>query len=184
MKIYTKTGDRGETSLFGGGRVRKDAARIAAYGSVDELNAAVGYAASLQTDGTLTETLKGIQRDLFILGADLATPLQVKSSSVVRIDRTQIDRLERSIDAVETELEPLRAFILPGGSPAASALHIARTVCRRAEREVVALAQSEEINSLAIVHLNRISDFLFVLARLANKRAGVPDILWIPHKDA
>jgi cob(I)alamin adenosyltransferase len=180
MKIYTKTGDSGETSLFGGGRVRKDAARITAYGSVDELNSMLGVAVSFSEDESLNKIIGDIQTDLFSLGADLATPMHVTSASVVRVNEGQCARLEVLIDDFEEELDPLKNFILPGGTRSAALLHGARTVCRRAEREVVHCAQSEEINPAVIIYLNRLSDLLFVLARVVNKRNGFKDIPWRP----
>jgi cob(I)alamin adenosyltransferase len=178
MKIYTKTGDGGETSLFGGGRVRKDAARIAAYGTVDELNSILGVVVSFSDDESLNRVVGGIQTDLFTLGADLATPTNVTLSTVVRVGEEHYTKLEKLIDGFEEELDPLKQFILPGGSSCAALLHLARTVCRRAEREVVHCAQSEEINTSVAVYLNRLSDLLFVLARIVNKRSNVDDIPW------
>ena len=179
MKIYTKTGDAGETGLWGGLRVPKDAARVEAYGTIDECNAALGVArAALAAApaGNLDALLAAIQDQLFVVGADLATPDE--AASIPRIGEDAIQQLEQAIDAAEADLEPLRQFILPGGTPAAAQLHMARTICRRAERCVVALARSEPINPQVGIFLNRLSDCLFVLARTANARAGLPDVPW------
>ena len=181
MRIYTRTGDKGDTGLFGGGRVGKDDARVEAYGEVDELNAVLGLARSIELMPRIDEVLVPIQRDLFSLGALLATPEHEKMRQHLekaRIDEERIAQLERAIDAGEAELEPLRAFILPGGTPKAAALHVARTVCRRAERRVVALRRDVEIPELVVVYLNRLSDLLFVLARVANRRAGAGEVTW------
>ncbi|HKS06408.1 MAG TPA: cob(I)yrinic acid a,c-diamide adenosyltransferase [Gemmatimonadaceae bacterium] len=180
-KIYTRTGDGGDTGLFGGGRVPKDHARVEAYGDIDELNSFVGLARSIESMTRIDEVLAPIQRDLFAIGALLATPNREKMSeqlSKARIDDERIAQLERAIDAADTELEPLKAFVLPGGTPKAAALHVARTVCRRAERRVVALARDEELPALVVVYLNRLSDLLFTLARLATKRAGAGEVTW------
>lgn len=179
MKIYTKTGDQGETGLFAGGRVSKDDTRVEAYGCVDELNAVIGLVRAAPPDAELDGCLRRIAGELFALGADLATPLEAKASWVVRIDEPMIAALEAEIDRFETELEPLRHFILPGGSPAGATLHLARTVCRRAERRAVSLAHAIAINDAALRYLNRLSDWLFVAARLANQRAGRPEEPWI-----
>ena len=181
MRIYTRTGDKGDTGLFGGGRVGKDDARVEAYGEVDELNAVLGLARSIELMPRIDEVLVPIQRDLFSLGALLATPEHEKMRQHLekaRIDEERIAQLERAIDAGEAELEPLRAFILPGGTPKAAALHVARTVCRRAERRVVALRRDVGIPELVVVYLNRLSDLLFVLARVANRRAGAGEVTW------
>ncbi len=178
MKIYTKTGDKGDTRLFDGTAVRKNDTRVEAYGQVDELNSQIGAAASLLSDNELREMLFGIQRDLFSLGAQLADPNQHGKKQKSRLDVSRITALEESIDRFETELPPLRQFILAGGAPAGAMLHVARTVCRRAERRVTALAESVEIDSRCIEYLNRLSDFLFVLARLVNHRQGQQEIPW------
>ena len=181
MKIYTKTGDEGETGLFGGGRVRKDDPRVQAYGDVDELNAAIGHAASLEPAGIDAEFLQTIQRDLFTIGAELASPDPSKVDKALagpRIGEAQIGMLEHMIDGHEAKLEPLKHFILPGGTPKAAAFHLARTVCRRAERAVVALAHRQKISPAIVQYLNRLSDLLFVLARAANAKAGRPDVTW------
>jgi cob(I)alamin adenosyltransferase len=177
MKIYTKTGDDGTTGLFGGGRVPKTSPRIEAYGTVDELNSTLGLARSVSTEfGAL---LQKIQQELFVLGGDLATPLTTRSDyPVPRIADESVLYLERAIDEHEAELPPLKRFILPGGTPLAAHLHHARTVCRRAERCVIALSQSEEITTTNVIYLNRLSDLLFVLARHANQIASVSDVEW------
>jgi cob(I)alamin adenosyltransferase len=181
MRIYTRTGDEGDTGLFGGGRVPKDDARVEAYGAVDELNAVIGMARSVETLPRIDEVLVPIQRDLFSLGAILATPNPDKMHEQLekaRIDAARIAQLEAAIDAGESELEPLRAFILPGGTGKAAALHVARTVCRRAERRAVTLARTTQFPPLVIIYLNRLSDLLFVLARVANRRGGVGEVTW------
>lgn len=181
MKIYTRSGDEGATALFGGGRVGKDHPRVEAYGDVDELNASLGLARSIQVIPRVDEVLVPIQRDLFAIGALLATPDLEKMRdhlTKARIDEGRIEELEKAIDACEQELEPLRAFIIPGGTPKAAALHVARTVCRRAERRVVHLASEVELPHLVVIYLNRLSDLLFMLARVANKRAGAGEVTW------
>jgi cob(I)alamin adenosyltransferase len=180
MKIYTKTGDAGLTSLFGGERVRKDALRIAAYGTVDELNAAIGFAMVTCADGEIRGMLTEIQNVLFVLGSDLATPLSEANAAVPRMEARHVAWLEQGIDALEARLEPIRFFILPGGSDTAARLHLCRTVCRRAERETVALDAADVINSIDIPYLNRLSDFLFVLSRFANRVAGADEVRWQP----
>jgi cob(I)alamin adenosyltransferase len=182
MKIYTRTGDGGETSLFGGQRVRKTTARIRAYGTVDELNASLGVAIASGEPDELAETLRQLQQELFMVGADLATPSGTKESRTVRVSDEHIRRLESEIDRHDETLEPLKNFILPGGTERAAALHLARTICRRAEREIIELAEQEKINERVIVYLNRFSDLLFVLARTANARAGENDIPWRPER--
>jgi len=181
MKIYTKTGDAGHTGLFGGGRVEKDHPRVEAYGDVDELNAFIGLARSIEMMPRIDEVLVPIQRDLFSIGALLATPDHDKMREQLqkaRIDDERIAELERAIDDCERELEPLRSFIVPGGTPKSSALHVARTACRRAERRVVALNREVALPELAIIYLNRLSDLLFMLARVANYRAGAGEVTW------
>ncbi|MDQ6828081.1 MAG: cob(I)yrinic acid a,c-diamide adenosyltransferase [Gemmatimonadota bacterium] len=182
MKIYTKTGDKGDTGLFGGGRVPKDDPRVEAYGDVDELNAVLGAARSVEMMPRIDEVLAPIQRDLFSLGALLATPKPekvVEQLKKARIDDERIAELEHAIDDAEKELEPLTAFILPGGTAKSAALHVARTVCRRAERRVIALRHHNvETPAVVVIYLNRLSDLLFVLARLANKRAGAAEVTW------
>lgn len=178
MKIYTKTGDNGETSLFGGKRVWKDDLRIASYGTVDELNAVIGAVIAEINNVELNSVLVSLQNELFVIGADLATPLENTNSLIPRIGQNNIERLERIIDNHDSQLPPLKNFILPGGSKGASLLHLARTVCRRAEREVVALSKCEKINSSVEIYLNRLSDLLFVLARYQNFSSNIADIDW------
>jgi cob(I)alamin adenosyltransferase len=181
MRIYTRTGDSGETGLFGGGRVSKANLRVEACGTVDELNALLGWAETLVRPLSLTEALQTVQGELLVIGADLATPLDASAAATARTRRVTAEhsaRLESWIDNLETATTPLTTFILPGGSPAAAALHVCRTVCRRAERRVVALAAAERVNSQVIVYLNRLSDVLFTLARWVNAREGVPEPSW------
>ena len=180
-KIYTRTGDEGDTGLFGGGRVPKDHPRVEAYGDVDELNAAIGLARATAPMPRIDEVLVPLQRDLFAIGALLATPDRDKMHEQLakaRIDDERIAQLERAIDAAESELEPLKAFVLPGGTSKAAALHVARTVCRRAERRVVSLLRDEPLPPLVAVYLNRLSDLLFVLARVATARGGAGEVTW------
>jgi cob(I)alamin adenosyltransferase len=186
LKIYTRTGDRGETGLFGGQRVSKDHIRVDAYGDVDELNSVLGVAiAHLDDVDPIAAELRRIQADLFTLGARLATPAPEdggrESAWIPMLPEGRIEELERRIDAAEEELEPLQNFVLPGGSAGAAALHLARTVCRRAERRVVSLTAHAHVDEEVLVYLNRLSDLLFTLARLANHHAGVPDVPWIPN---
>jgi cob(I)alamin adenosyltransferase len=181
MKIYTKKGDKGSTSLFGGTRVSKSSPRINAYGTVDELNSVMGLAASCGLSENGTGLVKKIQEDLLVLGDDLSTPPDYKER-INRMDEETIRELEAAIDAMEEELPPLKNFILPGGAPQGAALHLARTVCRRAERAAVRCTKEEEISALAIKYLNRLSDFLFVLARFENKQAGVVENIWKPRQ--
>lgn len=181
MKIYTKTGDTGQTGLFGGGRVSKDDPRVEAYGDVDELNAVLGFARAAEMMPRIDEVLVPIQRDLFSIGALLSTPDLKKMHdhlAKAQVDDSRISELEHAIDACEKELEPLRAFIVPGGTPKAAALHVARTVCRRAERRVIHLQREVEIPQIVVVYLNRLSDLLFTLARVANTRAGAGEVTW------
>lgn len=181
MKIYTKKGDQGETSLFGGTRVPKSSARIEAYGTVDELNSVLGVAASHGLSVKGSQWITQVQQDLFVLGADLATPPDSKTR-INRIEKNAIEFLEQAIDQMEETLPQLKNFILPGGSPQGAALHLARTVCRRAERATVACAKTEELSELTIKYLNRLSDFFFVLARFENKQAGQPEETWKPEQ--
>jgi cob(I)alamin adenosyltransferase len=181
MKIYTRTGDSGETALFGGGRVSKDDARVGAYGTVDELNAAIGVVLADEPRNFEQALLESIQRDLFAIGAQLATPNPdrvQKALAKADLSPDRVQHFEDVMDRAEQELPPLDAFILPGGTTKAAALHQARTTCRRAEREVVGLAKHAELPDIIIVYLNRLSDLLFTLARLANQRAHVPDRTW------
>jgi cob(I)alamin adenosyltransferase len=200
-KIYTRTGDAGTTALGTGERVPKHALRIAAYGSVDETNAAIGMVrvhlagGEPDADGTLDDVLARIQNDLFDLGADLCVPETMPDPSSgtgpdrprrerLRVSDIQVERLEAEIDRMTAELEPLRSFVLPGGTPAAAALHVARTVCRRAERTMVALASEprEQVSGPALKYINRLSDLLFVASRMANDR-GRRDVLWVPGQN-
>jgi cob(I)alamin adenosyltransferase len=181
MPIYTRTGDAGETGLFGGGRVPKDHPRVQAYGDVDELNSALGVARATPPADLLNDVLERVQRDLFALGGQLATPdpeRVKKALAKAELSEGRIAEFERLMDEADRALEPLRAFILPAGSPKAAALHLARTVCRRAERSVVRLAREEPVPDLFVIYLNRLSDLLFTLARLANQRAGAQDMTW------
>jgi cob(I)alamin adenosyltransferase len=184
MKLYTRGGDTGETSLFGGTRVRKDDVRIWAYGEVDELNAVLGLAIAEISDDDLRSGLLGVQSDLFDIGAELATPEGARSRAIPRVAQERIDELERWIDRVDERLAPLTSFILPGGTRAAAALHLARTVCRRAERRTVELAAMAEVSSSVIRYLNRLSDLLFALARTANARASVVEPVWVGRERA
>ena len=181
MPIYTRTGDTGTTGLFGGGRVPKDHPRVAAYGDVDELNATIGLARATPPSDLADPLLEAVQRDLFALGGHLATPDPAKVAKALEratLSPERIREFEMVMDAADQELGPLRAFVLPGGAPKAAALHLARTVCRRAERSIVRLAQDGEVPELFLVYVNRLSDLLFTLARLANQRAGVGDVTW------
>ena len=178
MKIYTRTGDEGETSLFAGGRVSKDDARLHAYGTMDELNSVLGVVRTHTIDAELDVLLNRVQMELFHIGADLATPLDADAPWVVRADATMIETLEHDIDVLETSLEPLKSFVIPGGTAAAAQLHVARTVCRRAERWVATLRQTTDIGPHVGQYINRLSDWLFVVARAANQRAGVADVIW------
>jgi cob(I)alamin adenosyltransferase len=181
MRIYTRTGDTGQTGLFGGGRVAKDHVRVEAYGEVDELNSAIGVARSTVPAELFDAELEAVQRDLFALGGHLATPDPAKVRAALEkaeLSAARIAGFEGAMDAADQELPPLRAFILPAGTAKAAALHLARTVCRRAERAVVGLARESEVPELFLVYLNRLSDYLFTLARLANHRAGRGEVTW------
>jgi cob(I)alamin adenosyltransferase len=188
VKLYTRTGDSGETSLFGKTRVSKADARVDAYGEVDELNSTLGLVV-LHLDAAgereMADGLRAVQGDLFTLGANLATPAPEdggrENPHIPALDPARIEALEQWIDAGDAELEPLASFILPGGSPAAAALHLARTVCRRAERRVVTLSHQATVRPEYLVYLNRLSDLLFTLGRVANRRAGVADTPWVPN---
>jgi len=178
-RIYTRKGDRGTTSLVGGRRVAKDSLRVSAYGSVDELNSQIGLAISLGLREELVGILKTVQNDLFHLGADLATREEDKPHiPIPQIEQRHVDALEHVIERFTTELGPLENFILPGGSPGAAALHVARTACRRAERECFALSRHEPIGPHILAYLNRLSDALFVMARYENRARGVSDVYW------
>jgi len=177
MKLYTRTGDDGTTALFGGRRVRKDALRVEAYGAVDETNAALGMARSQGLDGELDKVLADLQRDLFDVGADLATPHDAPARAALRtIDEGDVAALEALIDRFDAEVDPLRQFIVPGGHASSAALQFARAVCRRAERAGVTLMAEEEVNALALRYLNRLSDLLFAMGRVANARHGVSEV--------
>jgi cob(I)alamin adenosyltransferase len=178
VTLYTRTGDAGDTSLFDGSRLSKADPRVDAYGEVDELNAWLGVARAAGLDADLDEALVAIQRDLFAFGARLADPARKIAARVTKasLDDDDVARLERLIDRLETELPPLRRFILAGGAPAGAALHVARTVCRRAERRIVAL--DPPVEGLLVRYINRLSDLLFVIARAANRRAGAPETEW------
>jgi cob(I)alamin adenosyltransferase len=181
MKIYTRTGDQGETGLFGGGRVRKDHPRVAAYGDVDELNSVIGVARATPPVEFFDELFSSIQRDLFALGGHLATPDPEKVRKALEkaeLDKSRIAVFERTMDDADQELPPLRSFVLPAGTAKSAILHLARTVCRRAERSVVRLGDETPVPELFITYLNRLSDLLFTLARLANHRAGAGDVTW------
>ncbi|HWA04792.1 MAG TPA: cob(I)yrinic acid a,c-diamide adenosyltransferase [Rhizomicrobium sp.] len=178
-RIYTKTGDKGETALGDGTRLPKHALRISAFGTVDETNAALGVA-RLHTVGMVDEMLARIQNDLFDLGADLCVPESARrSEGRLRIAEIQVERLEREIDAMNAELKPLDSFVLPGGSEAAAHLHMARAIARRAERLIVELAERERVNAAALRYINRLSDHLFVASRFVNDK-GARDVLWVP----
>jgi cob(I)alamin adenosyltransferase len=181
VKIYTKTGDTGETALFGGGRVAKTHPRVEAYGDVDELNAAIGLARSIEMMPRIDEVLVPLQRDLFAIGALLATPDREKMKrhlEKARIDDGRIAELEHAIDDCDRELEPLKAFIIPGGTPKSAALHVARTVCRRAERDVLRLMRREEVGEWPLAYVNRLSDLLFVLSRWIGHQLKEQEFLW------
>ena len=183
MRIYTRTGDQGETGLFGGQRVLKCHPRVAAYGDVDELNAVLGLLIAHDPQGKENALLREIQNDLFDVGADLCVPpaVEEKAGERLRVRRSQWERLEKVIDRLNEGLSPLTSFVLPGGTLPAAWCHLARTVCRRAERDVIALAEKEAVNPDAIIYLNRLSDLLFVLARVCND-GGQADVLWAPGK--
>lgn len=192
-KVYTKSGDAGETMLASGEKVPKDAQRIASYGDVDELNCVVGLirvelardpARSRAADvvAELAEQLERIQQELFDLGAELATADAASGGSKLTIEDRHVEQLEREMDAWNDTLEPLRSFILPGGGPTAAVCHLARTVCRRAERQTVALSRTEPVRPQALRYLNRLSDYLFVIARASTFRMGYPEVLWDPKR--
>jgi cob(I)alamin adenosyltransferase len=177
MKIYTKTGDKGETGLYGGERVAKDSLRVSAYGTVDEANSAIGIARAHLSDEEIDKDLAHLQNALFDVGADLATPNDSKyRKNVSPIDEQDVDYLEHLIDRYDNT--PLTNFILPGGHPSSAALHLARTIARRAERDIITLKREEQINEYVAVFLNRLSDLLFVMARVVNARAGISEVKW------
>jgi len=181
IRIYTKTGDSGDTALFGGGRVPKSHLRVAAYGDIDELNSFVGFVRAAEPVDFFDPLFQSIQRDLFAIGGHLATPDPDKVRKALEkaeLSSSQVDAFEAAIDAADRELAPLKAFILPAGCEKSVRLHLARAVCRRAERSVVQLAQEHDVPPLFLVYLNRLSDLLFTLARLANHRAGTGDVTW------
>ena len=181
MKIYTRTGDDGDTGLFGGGRVSKSDGRVAAYGDVDELNSAIGVARATGPAEFFDELLQAVQRDLFAIGGQLATPDPDRVRQALEkaeVPSGRVAEFEAAIDAADRELPPLRAFVLPAGTPKAAAFHLARTVCRRAERSVVRLSKETVVPDLFLAYLNRLSDLLFTLARLANHRGGGGDVTW------
>lgn len=177
-RMYTRTGDRGETGLFSGERVRKNSLRVEAYGTVDELSSTIGYARSLAEDRDADEILEKIQRDLFLVGAELATRPKRGRPRQLRVTEAMVRYLEKEIDRLDSELPSLSTFIVPSGVRAATALHVARTVARRAERRAVTLAQKERLNPQLLAYLNRLSSLLFVLARIVNKRSGVEEAKW------
>jgi cob(I)alamin adenosyltransferase len=180
MKIYTRTGDDGTTGLFGGARVKKDSIRVEAYGTCDETNAAIGRARVALKGTPIDDVLARIQEDLFTLGAELATvPGKEASLKMTLISAEDCTRLEKEIDAAEEGLPPLKTFVLPGGTPDAADLHVARCIARRAERQLITLAETEPVRNECVIYLNRLSDLLFTLARRANHLAGVPDVPWI-----
>jgi cob(I)alamin adenosyltransferase len=184
MRLYTKTGDDGTTGLFGGTRVSKDHDRVEAYGTVDELNAVLGVARATDPPREIDEILEAVQNDLFAVGAEIACAPGKEARLACRpVDGPEIAALERAIDRAEDALPALRNFVLPGGSPTASALHHARTVCRRAERRVLRAGRAEHVRGELVVYLNRLSDLLFALARRANQLSGQPDVPWQPRKD-
>src|SRR5205807_841677 len=182
-RIYTKTGDKGETALGDGSRVPKNHPRVAAYGSVDELNAVLGLLLAQQPEPREADLLRNIQNDLFDVGADLCVPQSADepAGQRLRVKPEQAVRLEKAIDRLNANLEPLTSFVLPGGAQSAAWCHLARTVCRAAERDVITLAQTESINMQVVIYLNRLSDLLFVLARVCNAN-GKQDVLWVPGK--
>jgi cob(I)alamin adenosyltransferase len=177
MKIYTRTGDAGITGLYGGGRAPKNDPRIAAYGTVDELNALLGVCRAAGLPDEVDAVVARLQHEMFALGAELSSPSGAAPGAIL-LDHADVAAAEQDIDRFDADLAPLKTFVLPGGTPASAALHTARAVCRRAEREVVGLSQTSEMRPEIIAYLNRISDLLFVLARYANHAAGAPDVLW------
>ncbi len=178
MGIYTKTGDRGETGLLCGRRVGKDDARISAYGDLDELSAFLGAARAARPEARIAAAVERVQHQLFSACAQLSAAEAADKPNVPRVDPNWTRTLELEIDAADAELPPLKNFVLSGGTPAASMLHVARTVCRRAERELVALRRAEPVDETLMIYVNRLSDWLFTMARLENHRAGLPDPIW------
>jgi cob(I)alamin adenosyltransferase len=177
-RMYTRTGDKGETGLFSGERVSKHSLRIEAYGTVDELSSWIGYARSLTEEKEIDELLEKVQRDLFVVGADLATRIKKGKPRKVQVSQAMIKSLEEEIDGLDEELPALSTFIVPSGTKAATTLHVARTVARRAERRTLALARKEEVNPHVVTYLNRLSSLLYALARVVNKRSGVQEAKW------
>ena len=183
MKIYTKTGDDGKTGLFGGARVAKDNIRVEAYGTIDELNASLGMAHALGADSRECSLIAELQNDLFVLGAELACVPEKREHLKLRLlEPADCARLENHIDSLDTQLQPLKNFILPGGHPVAAALHHARTVCRRAERRLLTLSSRETVAPHLLIYLNRLSDLLFVMARHAQAQRGLSDVPWLPKE--
>jgi cob(I)alamin adenosyltransferase len=180
LKIYTKTGDGGKTALLGGAMVSKSATRISAYGTVDELNSAIGACRSFGLDGRLDAFMERVQSDLFRVGAELASAGDAAARVPSPVGDADVRSIEEEIDRLDAELAPLKNFILPGGTPAASAAHLARSICRRAERVVVELSEKETVRGEVVVYLNRLSDALFVAARSINAVAGAPERIWKP----
>jgi cob(I)alamin adenosyltransferase len=179
MKIYTRGGDQGDTSLFGGQRVGKDELRVSCYGNIDELNAVLGLARAHGLESDLNARVARVQEELFTIGSRLATPDAAANPKIPRVRQEWIDALEREIDAVDAEVAPLKHFILPGGAMPAAWLHLARTICRRAERSIVALVhRGDPVDERVVVYVNRLSDWLFMMARAANHRAGVAEPIW------
>jgi cob(I)alamin adenosyltransferase len=177
-RMYTRTGDKGETGLFSGERVGKDSLRVEAYGTVDELSCWIGYTRSLIEDDEIDAILERIQQDLFLVGAQLATRQERSSLQKAEVTQAMVEHLEEEIDKLDAELPPLSTFIVPDGTGAAAALHVARTIARRAERRAVALTKNEKLNPALVQYLNRSSSLLFVLARVVNKRAGIEEKKW------
>lgn len=183
MKIYTKTGDAGKTGLFGGARVAKDDIRVEAYGTIDELNAALGMANALGADLRECSLIAELQNDLFVLGAELACVPEKREHLKLRLmEPADITRLENHIDSLDAQLQPLKNFILPGGHPVAAALHHARTICRRAERRVLSLSSLQPVAPHLLIYLNRLGDLLFVMARQTQSQRGLPDVPWRPRQ--
>ncbi|HED05807.1 MAG TPA: cob(I)yrinic acid a,c-diamide adenosyltransferase [Ignavibacteria bacterium] len=180
MKIYTKTGDKGETGLFGGVRISKSSERIDAYGTIDELNSFIGLTITEIKDEEILILLEKIQNQLFSTGSDLSTPYNLKNRklNIVRVQESYSEEIEKEIDKFEEKLLPLKNFILPGGTKSAAFLHVCRTICRRAERKAVSLSKREKVNNNIITYLNRLSDLFFVLSRYENKIANIPDVIW------
>jgi len=181
-KIYTRTGDKGETGLVGGGRISKDSLRVEAYGNVDELNSVLGIVRAVQNDHELDTLLAKLQSDLFIAGSDLASVSGDEQRGLPRISKEKVVEMEKTIDKYDAELPPLKSFILPGGGLTGSILHNARTIARRAERNIVSLSKTTTINDQMIPYMNRLSDLLFILARVVNRRENKVDVEWHPEQ--